>query len=570
MATTSQIIDELASIADVDARLQCLQTVVSHALCRLGAMGKLDFPLVRALEIVTASFAGYREQMPTAEAAFLHRDAADQLISYLGGLVFCQCGLDAGCTSQNCHFFKHIPRSERDPDSIQLLDAYFEMLQASANLAFAKYQIKPFYQSAQRLKDVDRKSFREDREALAKLLSRPFFDPQWPQVHALINQLRYVRALAQLGSSNKKPGTRSPSAMQREMAGRHIFLVNVGPNMVGGIAKEHAGYHLWCTKLWTDLARNYAELRKDFDELQAFYERYHRCPEVALSHVIGEDEQKEAKVTYCDLTRSALPLPWLADPEVRYEMSLTAGSTAPEDQSPVREIAFWGRIHFGGTNPLLFDEERREVIVRETSAVFRYPQLAPQSQTRIKAFPMALPYASYELWFLKDICRSRGLSFSACTDEHATRTAFLEANWRDVSALHLTTHGEGFADPPECSNLYLAAEGGVVSRVSFMDILSVDWSSLRLVLLNACVSSHGETKSGEAALSLAWAFRASGARAVIANRWDVPVHVTWLFTKAFYETWFTASGDVPIATAFRNAVRILKNCPDACQPHEWG
>ena len=145
MATTSQIIDELASIADVDARLQCLQTVVSHALCRLGAMGKLDFPLVRALEIVTASFAGYPEQMPTAEAAFLHRDAADQLISYLGGLVFCQCGLDAGCTSQNCHFFSTSPVA----NVTEILFSFWThtLRCCKQRTGVREYQIKPFYQS---------------------------------------------------------------------------------------------------------------------------------------------------------------------------------------------------------------------------------------------------------------------------------------------------------------------------------------------------------------------------------------------------------------------------------------
>ncbi len=80
----------------------------------------------------------------------------------------------------------------------------------------------------------------------------------------------------------------------------------------------------------------------------------------------------------------------------------------------------------------------------------------------------------------------------------------------------------------------------------------MDWSKTDLVFLNDCHSDVGRRSSGEGALSLAWAFSAGGAKAVIAARWSIDDDAAWYFAKCFYESWNFSREDWSIARAYHD------------------
>lgn len=98
----------------------------------------------------------------------------------------------------------------------------------------------------------------------------------------------------------------------------------------------------------------------------------------------------------------------------------------------------------------------------------------------------------------------------------ATREEFSRLAPR-ADIIHLATHTEIDLENPFASRLVLAGGGSVTSR----EILDLDLSGVRLVVLSACEAGAGSVSASEGVLSLARAFLAAGADHVIANLWAV-------------------------------------------------
>ncbi|WP_437605377.1 CHAT domain-containing protein [Sorangium sp. So ce834] len=149
---------------------------------------------------------------------------------------------------------------------------------------------------------------------------------------------------------------------------------------------------------------------------------------------------------------------------------------------------------------------------------------------------------------------------SVTLDREATTQAFLKAaRSGPLDVLHVAAHGLGgptIKAPAGQGGLLLSGRG----RDGFLPMIEIlaEQLNARAVVLSACDGGVGRGVSGEGALSLGWAFLASGAEAVVVSRWplaDRPIH---RLMQGFYEA--AAAGASP-ASALAAAQRKLLDEP---------
>ena len=120
------------------------------------------------------------------------------------------------------------------------------------------------------------------------------------------------------------------------------------------------------------------------------------------------------------------------------------------------------------------------------------------------------------------------------------------------SVLHLAAHARADAEFPERSAVFLAAgDEGEDGWLQPREIAALDLRG-RLVVLSACESADGALLAGEGTLSLARAFFAAGAGAVVATRWPLRDDDAALVMERFYRA--LGAGD-SVGGALRRARR---------------
>lgn len=98
--------------------------------------------------------------------------------------------------------------------------------------------------------------------------------------------------------------------------------------------------------------------------------------------------------------------------------------------------------------------------------------------------------------------------------------------------VHIATHAGFLSERPELSFLRLAGK----ERLFASDIVRVDMSRVRVVLLTACEGGRGDHGRAGEMLGLPRAFLRAGARAVVAPLWPVEDHPSIAaFVEEFYE-----------------------------------
>jgi CHAT domain-containing protein len=119
-----------------------------------------------------------------------------------------------------------------------------------------------------------------------------------------------------------------------------------------------------------------------------------------------------------------------------------------------------------------------------------------------------------------------------------------------VGILHLAAHARADTAFPARSAVFLAAgDGDEDGWLQPREIARLELGG-RLVVLSACESAAGSLLPGEGPLSLARAFFAAGARAIVATRWPLRDDDAAFMMQAFYEA--LRDGE-PAAAALRRA-----------------
>jgi len=118
----------------------------------------------------------------------------------------------------------------------------------------------------------------------------------------------------------------------------------------------------------------------------------------------------------------------------------------------------------------------------------------------------------------------------------------LRGNLKRYSLLHLAAHGEADEEVPAYTRLVLSPGGGEDGFLTLPEVLELDLDA-DLVVLSACRTHRGKTRPGEGVLSLAWAFLASGARAVIASQWALGDAQGEPLFQTFYRLWLHEKRD---------------------------
>lgn len=118
-------------------------------------------------------------------------------------------------------------------------------------------------------------------------------------------------------------------------------------------------------------------------------------------------------------------------------------------------------------------------------------------------------------------------------DRAATDRA-LETLAPSVDVLHFAGHAVVRADAPQMSHLVLASSSGSGGAIFARDIASWHLDHTALVVLSGCSTSGGRISATEGASSLARAFFAAGAPAVVASLWAIDDERTADFFGTFH------------------------------------
>lgn len=151
-------------------------------------------------------------------------------------------------------------------------------------------------------------------------------------------------------------------------------------------------------------------------------------------------------------------------------------------------------------------------------------QMAPQLP--------AMPGAEWEIERLSTVYH--GLDVRTLTQAAATPSRVLGSMGR-YDIVHLAVHGQQDREDPARSHLFLAPEGGQSGMLSAKDLVGTRLTRTRLVMLASCETQAGPVSESEGALSLAHAFLAAGAPAVLGSLWPVTDDSTQRLSVRFHQ-----------------------------------
>jgi len=154
--------------------------------------------------------------------------------------------------------------------------------------------------------------------------------------------------------------------------------------------------------------------------------------------------------------------------------------------------------------------------------------------------------------------RASLLAEQAATEENLRRLA------GTADVVHFASHATADGADPLRSHLRLAPSGADDGTLHMNEIARLSARS-RLVVLSACETLSGRLYPGDGIMSLARAFLAGGAGAVVASHWPVGPGVAGLM-EPFYQR--LAGGDDPVA-ALRAAKLVLRADPERAHPFHW-
>ncbi len=297
--------------------------------------------------------------------------------------------------------------------------------------------------------------------------------------------------------------------------------------------------------------------------------------------------------------------PVLAQPALLADGTAVTGElTAASDTLPDGELvrlpwAVLARSHAATVDALVAETGS----ARDLAALLTTPASAPAEPSLLvvggvafgdgdAAHYGALPGTASEATAVAVLARDAGLSTQSLTGAAATPAAVTEAA-RGATYAHLATHGFFYGesravyasraggDRPGSGAVNLAgrnplvesglafagANDGPAGQLTAEELVGLDLSQTRLVVLSACETGRGAEVTGQGVLGLRSTLAAAGARSVLMSLWEVPDASTALLMGAFYRALWT-DGASP-AAALRSAQAVVRSTPRYAAPVHW-
>ena len=132
----------------------------------------------------------------------------------------------------------------------------------------------------------------------------------------------------------------------------------------------------------------------------------------------------------------------------------------------------------------------------------------------------------------------------------------------------LSLSGLAFAGANVSQGIHETADDGLLTGT---EVVNMDLSGARLVVLSACVTGLGEVKSGQGVMGLRYAFTLAGARTVAATSWSVPSNET----KDLMEAWMprVLAGEHPAKSLRDEQLKLMAEVQKrtgSTHPFFWG
>lgn len=185
-----------------------------------------------------------------------------------------------------------------------------------------------------------------------------------------------------------------------------------------------------------------------------------------------------------------------------------------------------------------------------------------------------LPFAEQEMNTIGRLLESAGWEVTKLSGSEATEAALKQAG--AAAVLHLATHGH-FQEKSRYGSftelslspyamlrsvLFLGkgsrAEDGVLSAYEVMDM---DLTGARLVVLSACRSGQGELADGEGVYGFQRALRIAGAETSLLSLWDVEDEASAAWMSLFYQNWLSGLPKFEAYQATQRAMREKYELP---------
>lgn len=455
------------------------------------------------------------------------------------------------------------------------------------------YEVRNLHRTFLNLCEDERARFATERMRFAELITSLASDPlleedfaHWEgEIPTVVSELKVLRGLAQASAAaaGNAHHPDSTDAGEADVDSCVSVLVPIFPASRSGdetlmlVSFERDRVHFWArqnrSRLWYRTARLIAgqALRHTNRTLIADLDAVIAESDGGTGLCFESLRDSIETVSIIDLSSKNVPLSLLEDDGGRLAFAMSCSQHPGREPLKQPRVSFWGLMqNLDGIGIDVDDQMRRMQWDSPNGRTeLRHPAVPDPESIRFTTGQAPLLLSQFEYWDLEDHLHSGQCSLDSVIGSDATRTEFLEHDWRETDVLHLATHAVAMAGTPEYGHLEMFPDSPGTGVVHSFDILSLDLSNLRLVFLNACRTKLGSQWTGNEDLSLAWAFRAAGAKAVIAMRWDVSDVAAWYFSNRFYDAWL-GSPDTSVRSAFRTAQQAVRGHPHFGKPNLWG
>lgn len=196
---------------------------------------------------------------------------------------------------------------------------------------------------------------------------------------------------------------------------------------------------------------------------------------------------------------------------------------------------------------------------------------------------------SYEIETINTILRKRHIDATCYRDKEGTEESFVTLDRNCPDIIHLATHGyylspdqalkvkglHGYEDAMVLSGLIMSGgnagwlnveteNGAMDGLLTAQDIAKLDLSNAKLIVLSACKTASGQTKT-DGIFGLQRAFKKAGAGSLLMSLWEVNDRTTALFMTTFYQELVDNKWDR--FKAFENAKKQFKT--KYPEPYYW-